>query len=129
MSRYRRLTTCVLLVAYLAANVLGGWLHDHPHAGSVALACHCAGHAHSHDHDEAGSSDSQPTIARDSDEHALHDDACSVCRFAGQRVLVAEAAPLEQLCDLVVDLTTVHDVAFVATIARTAHSRAPPRLL
>jgi hypothetical protein len=120
-----RLTTCVLLAAYLAATTLGGLFHDHAcevHA-SCAAACQ---HDHDGHHDPHADDDVAGLGDEPADGNPLHDDACAICRFVGQRVMTVEAAELVRLCSLNVELPAVRISQPSAPLARTIHSRAPP---
>jgi hypothetical protein len=132
--RRHRWLTSSLVAAYLAANTLGGLLHDHAdngHGGHGHLdgQAHCQHGPSDHKCDQADDPASHDVA--DATEHSdhggpLHDDDCAVCRFAGQRVLAVETGPLERLCDLSVELTVVCARQIAATRAPTTHSRAPP---
>jgi hypothetical protein len=136
--RQHRLTTCLLLAAYLAANTFSGLFHDHSGEGHSGEGHACEGHldgsagcrhaAADHDscHDEHDSDDVACLSDDAADGNPLHDDECAVCRFVGQRVMAVQTGGLDCLCDLIVELTAVHAVQPSVTIARTMHSRAPP---
>ena len=128
--RRHRLTTCLLLAAYLAANTLGGLLHDHavPIGGATAC-CQHTDHEHAdREHGDRAHADSDVVGfgALPAQGGALHDDDCTVCRFVGQRVLSAVAGPLCAWTELSVGLAVVHASQPVVTTLRTTHSRAPP---
>jgi DUF2946 family protein len=112
-----RLTSYLLLAAYLAANTVGGLFHQHgdvEHSGGRCehVALDFDGHQHGIDHSTDGKSP--------------HDDDCTVCRFAGLKTMPAAPVQLVALCDLSVELAVVHSRGPAATVARTLHSRAPP---
>lgn len=128
-TRYNRLTSQLVIVAYVAASTLSGLFHshaDHDHAApshGVAV-CH---------HDEA-EHDCQPDdvarglISHPTDDNSWHDDDCAVCRFVGQRTMPIESGQVDLHYDLSVELAVVHSICTAIAVERTTHSRAPPLL-
>ena len=115
-----RLTTLVVLASFLAANTLSGLLHDHPAEADGDHAC-CHQHSGGEgDHDEGA------TGARSRHDTALHDDDCIACRFAGQRSLSVDVEHADHFCQLSIKLVAAPCDSPAVTLARTAHSRAPP---
>jgi len=128
--RRHRLTTYLLLAAYLVANTLGGLLHDHAEPlGGTAVCCQHADHEHG-DVAQADRAQADRDVAGfgalPAQGGALHDDDCTVCRFVGQRVLPVAESPLGVWTELSVELAIVHASQPVVTTLRTTHSRAPP---
>jgi hypothetical protein len=123
--RRYRLTTFLLLAAYLAANTLSGLWHDHAEPPGATTAC-CRHSDHEHAAGEHGASDLADVGSAPVDGAAVHDDDCTVCRFVGQRVLPVASAPLGTWTELSVELSLVHAWQPVVTTVRTTHSRAPP---
>jgi hypothetical protein len=123
--RYRWMTLG-LLAAYLAATTLGGLLHDHDHGSHDG----CAGVCTSHDHDDAACDchEHEQAIAYgDSDGSPLaDDDACSVCRFIGQRTTPVEPVQFAAISDACAEVVLAHPVQSPVSFPRTTQSRAPP---
>ena len=123
-----RFATILLSAAYALATATGG-LHDHGHAPGAAKCQHRHGDhaadggwsAHEHESDDILSLDSPM-----SDGDALHDDDCTVCRAAGQRVLVVEPCQLGHLSEMCVELAILQASQPSATFARTHHSALLP---
>jgi hypothetical protein len=123
--RRHRLTTLLLLAAYLAANMFSGLLHDHAEPAGGATAC-CGHTDHEHAAGEHASSELVGIGSAPANGTATHDDDCTVCRFVGQRVLPVAGGPMGTWTELSVELSLVHACQPVATILRTTHCRAPP---
>jgi hypothetical protein len=123
--RRHRLTTFLLLAAYVAANTFSGLLHDHAEPRGGATAC-CGYADHEHADGEPATSDVAGVGGSPAEGAGLHDDDCTVCRFVGQRVLPVASGPLGTWTELSVELSVVHAIQPVVTTLRTTHSRAPP---
>jgi hypothetical protein len=133
-SRLHRLTTLLLVSAYLAANTIGGMLHDHAaHSDHEhAAACHHehvgqSDQDHDHDHDdhvepEAG------VVGICAGEDGPDHEGCAVCRFISQRSMPAPACSVGTLCQLNVELGVIAPPRPAVEPLRTTHSRAPPAL-
>lgn len=126
--RRNRLSTHLVVAAYLAATTLGGLWHDHAdHAGPDE---HAAAGGCEHEAAEHGASHARcasESAGAVSHGETSHDDDCVLCRFVGQRVITAEIGQLDQVSDLSVALVVAHPQRTVVSIASTTHSRAPPR--
>ena len=131
--RRNRLSTHLVVAAYLAATTLGGLWHDHTeHAGADHAGPdeHAAAGGCEHDAADHGASHAHcasESACAVSHGQTSHDDDCVLCRFVGQRVITAEIGQLDQVSDLSVALAVAHPQRTVVSIASTTHSRAPPR--
>jgi hypothetical protein len=124
-----RLSTILLTVAYLTATAAGGLLHDHADASSAHGAAAGCSHAAEHRHGPSGQCEADDLAgcgAQSSHGGTPHDDDCTVCRVAGQRVLPLAIVQVAPLCDVRVELTISRCDQPVVAPARTTHSRAPP---
>jgi len=112
-----RLARLLLAAGYLAANVLGGWVHDHAEhaAEKKGSGVFCA---------EGAGKDSRPLFLTADDDG--HDDDCTICRAAGQRVLQAPGFQPDGVHAVSAQLAAVLPANPVAPLARSVHSRAPP---
>ena len=125
----RRWATWLLSAAYLLANVASGLWHDHAHAPTGGVACahaddghlDCTADDHDHPSEELAGDHLSARTAGSS-----HDDDCTVCRAAGQRVLTAQNARLDALHHFCVELTLISSDRPFAAVMRTCRSRAPP---
>jgi hypothetical protein len=136
-SSRHRVAKLLLAAGYLAANVLGGWVHDHEmhdhadHADPAMAECcaHDAHHGHGEHHDD-GATDALPagvvSLTADDAAHGGHDDNCTICRAAGQRVLQAPGFQPDGVHAVSARLAVVLPANPVAPLARSIHSRAPP---
>jgi hypothetical protein len=126
-----RVARLLLAAGYLAANVLGGWVHDHAdHAAEEkGSGVFCR---------ESAEKDSRPlfsalfsaagvvALTADDAAHGAHDDDCTVCRTAGQRVLQAPGFQPDGVHAVSAQVAAVLPANPIAPLARSIHSRAPP---
>ncbi|HEX3727543.1 MAG TPA: hypothetical protein VHV08_14920 [Pirellulales bacterium] len=136
-ARCQRLTTFVLLSAYLAVNTVNGLFHDHAshshvshghesHEHCLATAWHEHGAADDEHHEPSG--DESPGLSgRDVAHPALHDEDCAVCHFVGQPTIHGDS-PAPTVSTTSVELSVEHTSQTCVASARTVHSRAPPAL-
>ena len=129
-----RTTRLLLAASYLAANVLGGWVHDHSDSHTAGDTCCTAGpdgHAeHEHGHHSLAN-DALPigSPAFTGAAGAAHDDDCTICRSSGQRMLPVEGFSPIGVFAAGVQADAILPSAPDVALARSLHLRAPPLVL
>ncbi len=118
-----RLTTLMVLAAYLAAHTLGALLHERLHVHAAGDVC-C--HAHDHNHGHAYETEASTPEGNLASKGALHDHDCVVCRVTGQPVVPAVAADFDMVADVRPDALPCPAAAPRSLAVRIAQSRAPP---
>ncbi len=122
----QRLTTLLLVAAYLAATTLGDVLHEHRHHDGDACLAGTASEAFDGSSPLASDQGDGVVSLRKCSSGASHDDECVICRFVGQRSLPIEIATFDPLCELVGDLTLAAPARPSILLPLSARPRAPP---